>query len=319
MIKYGIIRISLLLFITSLIFCKSSSKVDLLEISPAKVPYALVVEKEISGLILGDILRNPAGLAIDSRGVMYCIDEGNKRVIQFASDLTPIREFGGPGVASGLLGKPGYITVDNDLNLIISDEGNQRLSRYNSKLNFVDDTRFYDSDDPMKFGYPSGVAVTDYGELWVADYQQNRIAVFNNIGDFDKFVGDFGYSGQQLDTPMKIITDYRNQFIVCDAGNSRLVIYDEYGNFINDVDNGEFVFPVAASTVPDGIWVIDGTTGYLFFLNKKYETVFSVGSIIPGSNKKLKEPSDIVILPDNKIVISDTGNNRLLVCRIIYN
>ncbi len=319
MIKYGYLRITLLFSLILFLSCKSSNKIDLSESLPDKIPYAIVVEKEISGMILGDVLRNPIGLAIDSRGVIYCIDEGNKRVIQFSSDLTPLREFGGPGAAPGLFGKPLYITVDNDLNLIISDEGNQRLSRFNSKLYFVDETPFYDSDDPLKFGYPSGVGITDYGELWVADYQQNRIAVFNNIGDFDKFVGDFGYSGQQLRTPMKIITDNENQFIVCDAGNSRLVIYDEYGNFVTAVDNGEFVFPVAAYAVYDGLWVIDGKSGYIFFLNKKYETIFSVGSTIPGSSMKLKEPSDIIMLPDKKIVISDTGNNRLLVCRIVYN
>jgi len=319
MIKYRFLRITLFLSLILILSCKSSNKIDLSENLPAKIPYALIVEKEISGIILGDVLRNPAGLAIDKRGVMYCIDEGNKRVIQFGADLVPVREFGGPGAASGLFGKPSFITVDNDLNLIISDDGNQRLSRYNSKLNFVDESPFYDSDDPTKFGYPSGVGVTEYGELWVADYQQNRIAIFNNVGDFEKFVGDFGDPGHQLRTPMKIITDKKKQFIVCDAGNSRLVIYDEYGNFIKDIDNGQFVFPMAAYPVSDGLWVIDGKTGSIYFLNNKYETVFSVGSNISGSNKKLKEPSDIIMLPDKNIVISDTGNDRLLVCRIVYN
>ena len=319
MIKYGYLRISLLVTLVLFFSCKSSNNIELSEVTLNKIPYALIVEKEISGIILGDVLRNPAGLAIDSRGVMYCIDKGNKRIIQFDPGLIPLREFGGQGAAPGLFGEPGYITVDNDLNLIVSDEGNQRLSRFNSKLNFVDETSFYDSDDPLKFGYPSGVGITDYGELWVADYQQNRIAVFNNVGDFDKFVGDFGYSGQQLSTPMKIITDNKKQFIVCDAGNRRLVIYDEYGNFITAIDNGEFIFPVAAYAVYDGIWIIDGKSGHIFFLNNKYETIFSVGSTIPGNNMKLVEPSDIIVLPDKRIVISDTGNNRLLVCRIIYN
>ncbi|MFH2050124.1 MAG: NHL repeat-containing protein [bacterium] len=319
MIKYSCLEVPFLLFLLLMLSCKSLNKNELSESQPAQVPQALIVEEVISGKILGDILQNPIGLAVDSRGVMYCIDEGNKRVIQFGSDHIPLREFGGPGAASGLFGKPSYITVDNDLNLIISDEGNQRLSRYNSKLNFVDEYPFYDSDDPLKFGYPSGVGITNYGELWVADYERNRIAVFDNVGNFDKFVGDFGYTGQQLKAPRKIITDKKKQFIVCDAGNSRLIIYDEYGNFIRAVDNGEFVSPTAAFVDSDGIWVIDGKIGRLFFLNNKYETVFSAGPILPGTDIKLNEPSDIVMLPDKKIVISDTGNDRLLVCRVIYN
>lgn len=318
MIKIVYLRVFSLLFFLLLFSCKSYNN-EISENQITQIPQALILEKIISGNILGDILRNPVGLAIDSRGVMYCVDEGNKRVIQFGSDLVPLREFGGPGAAPGLLGKPSFITVDNDLNLIISDEGNQRLSRYNSKLNFVDESPFYDSEDLLKFGYPSGVGITNYGEVWVADYQQNRVAVFDNVGNFDKFVGDFGYTGQQLKNPRKIITDKKKRFIVCDAGNSRLVIYDEYGNFSKAVDNGEFVSPSAAFAAADGIWVLDSKTGMLFFLNNKYESIFSAGPIIPGDEKKLNSPSDIIILPDKKVVISDSGNDRLLVCRVIYN
>ena len=315
----GIYKYILLLVISALLSCKSSSKLELAEELPNKIPFTIIVERVISGNLLGEVLKFPVGLAVDSRGVIYCVDQGNKRVIQFSSEMIPVREFGGAGAASGLFGKPGYITIDKDLNIIISDESNQRISKYNSNLNFVDEFPFYDSDDPLKFGYPSGMGITDFGELWVADISRDRIAVFNNVGIFEKFVGEFGFSGQQLRTPMKIIADIDNNFIVCDAGNNRLVLYDDNGDFVTSIGTGEFDFPSAAYSVPEGLWVLDGKTGRINFLSNEYQTVLTSGPKLSGNDTILKEPSDIIVLPNKQVVISDSGNDRLLICRVVYN
>ncbi|UCD63681.1 MAG: NHL repeat-containing protein [Candidatus Zixiibacteriota bacterium] len=284
-----------------------------------KAPVMLLVEKEISGVVLNNRLRQPRGLAVTRTDKVFLTDAGNDRLVQFSGDLTPVRDFGGFGGQAGLLDRPTFITVDNDLNLMVSDENNRRVSRYNAGLNFVDDISFYDDEDPLKFGYPSGIAVTGYGEVWVADRDRNRIAVFSNVGRFDRFLGDYGYAGGQLSTPEKICRDRSGEFVVCDAGNSRLVIYDGYGNFVGELTYDGWEYPVAAAIGRDFIWVVDRAAGEISCLDPRDNLVLRSGPGLPGTDIALKQPSDIAVLSPEKLLIADTGNNRLLVCRIVYD
>ena len=57
------------------------------------VPVALVVERVISGDILGKPLRRPFGLAVDVRGHVYVSDAGNSRIIKFNTDMDVARSY----------------------------------------------------------------------------------------------------------------------------------------------------------------------------------------------------------------------------------
>lgn len=280
-------------------------------------PAAVIVLKTISGEILGNDLNQPAGLTVDFRGNIFLSDAGNDRVVKFDNNLVPIGEIGGQGIQEGLLDEPSFLHIDNGLNLIVAERGNRRLSRFDSRLNFVDVIFFEAFDDPTRFGYPSGVAVADFGEIWVADHEKNRLVIFDNLGKFDRFAGDFGHSGGPLSRPEKLVIDDNGRIIVCDAGNKRLMIYDEYGNYLSRIHVDGLEYPQAVAIDGANLWLLDGHTGVLFYLDRGGYTLFRVGPAIPGSDKILNRPSDIVLLDDNRLLISDSGNNRLLLCRII--
>ena len=265
----------------------------------------------------GSDLASPRGLAVDRSGNWYLLDAGNSRLVRFATDLAPSKETGGFGSAPGFLDDPDFVTIDNDLNLLVSDVGNRRIARYNTRLEYADALGFYDDDDPLAFGEPTGVGVTGYGEVWVADFTNSRIAVFDNVGRFDRHVGGFGYRGGQLQEPGKIIRMPSERFLVCDAGNSRLVLYDQYGNYEREIKDREFDYPVAAALDHDVIWVLDAGRPAVTAIDRSGHVLFLVGPTVPGAGKAMSDPHDICVLPDNRLVISDTGNNRLLVCRIV--
>ncbi len=282
-------------------------------------PVTLLIEQEITGPVLGSSIKRPFGVAVDFRGIIFVCDAGNNRIVKFTSDFAPQDQTPGYGSSEGHLDQPTFITIDNGLNVFVSDVGNRRISRFDSRLYYVDEINLVDQDDPLKFGVPSGLALTAYGELWMADRERERIAIFNNVGTFQKFIGGFGYSGGQLSLPEKIVTNRTaDKFFVCDAGNRRLVVYDSYGNYDRKIVNPDFNYPIAASMdKSDNLWVLDGD-GRIFYVTRGGEELFQSASRIPGSNIALQNPSDIAVLPDNRLLISDTGNNRLLVCKVIY-
>ncbi len=288
------------------------------EAADEAVSYALLVEKELSGVVFNKPLSDPAGLAVDGRGFLYVCDRGNNRVLKFDSQYVALDEVGGYGSEENMLSRPSFLTVDDELNLYVSDEGNQRICRYNPQLEFIEAIPFFDEEEPFKFGAPAGVNLTGFGELWVADKERNRIALFTNVGSFDRFIGEFGSPGGQLLRPEKILRARNGDFYVCDAGNSRVVVYDEYGNFRREIlVPGSLTYPRAAALAGKRLWVLDQATGKVELFTQSGRKVFETGPLLIGTRQPLSEPSDITLNWSGRLLIADSGNNRVLVCRII--
>jgi len=285
---------------------------------PAETPGGLAVEHVISGRILGQTLKAPVGLAADRNGVLYVLDGGHDRLIRFMQDLTPLRDIGGRGSQPGQMYMPTYVTVDNDLNLLVSDAGNMRICRFNSRLEYVDEITLKDEDDPLKYGRPAGVAVTDYGEVWLSDVDNNHLVVFDNVGHFAKFVGGYGYGGADLLHPEEIVSVDDDEFWVCDRGNRAVVVFDDYGSFLHRILIEDWIEPVGlAFDTQHRLWVIDRGTGRLFVFGPGRSLLATFGPILAGTDSKLVNPSDIAFLPDGRLAISDTGNDRVLICRVL--
>jgi len=283
------------------------------------VPLTVLAETSISGRILGEVLRSPSGLAVDRLGAVYLVDAGNNRVIRFDRDLNPVRDFGGYGGSTGLFNRPDYVCVDNDLNVLVTDPGNQRISRLDSRLNFVSEIILQDDEDPLKFGEPAGVALGGYGTVWWCDRENDRLVILDNVEQFDRFVGDYGYAGGQLHSPEKIVASRDNDFYVCDAGNARIVVYDQYGNFEREMFDRSLKYPRAMAFDDNGrIWVLDSNLGLLSCLDRSGRLLMQVGPVLPGADDRLRNPSDLAFAADGRLIIADTGNHRLLLCRIAY-
>jgi len=276
----------------------------------------LIVERVISGPILNVALSEPFGLAESRDGSIFVVDRGSSRVIRFNADLVPEKQIGGFGLGTETFNRPTFVTVDNSLNIYVADENNRRVARFDARLNFVDDIKFADEEDPFKFGYPSGIGVTSYGEVWIGDREKNTLCLFNNVGRFDRFLGEFGSPEGQLSRPEKIVSETGGKFYVCDAGHSRIVIYDEFGNYSRKLELREIEYPISVAIEKDALWILDGASSRIHYADKDGRNLQQFGPILPGDQTAMKEPSDMILLRDGRLLISDSGNRRLLTCRI---
>lgn len=309
--------LALILILNSSATCKKNSEPE--EIKSPLVSadqIFLIVERVISGQFLNTSLSEPFGLAASRDGSVYVVDRGSNRVIKFNSEWEVEGQTGGYGLGSESFNRPTYVTVDNALNLFVSDENNRRVVRLDSRLNFVDDVKFKDEADPFKFGYPSGIGATSYGELWVGDRDKNRICLFNNVGKFDRFLGEFGSKEGQLSQPEKIVTYGGGKFYVCDAGHSRILVYDEYGTLISQIASDEFDYPISLAIEKDALWVLDGAASFVLLIDRNGRVQKKFGPMLPGDQTALNKPSDIILMQNGRLLISDSANRRLLLCRI---
>jgi len=281
-------------------------------------PAALILDKEISGQILGQTLKAPASLAVGRRGALFAIDAGNNRVIWFNRDLAPVRDYGGQGSPMGRFAEPRYLTVDVDQNVWVSDFGRRRLVQCSEQLEFIGEIDLRDDADPFSPGRPGGVLVTGFGEIWVVDTDNDRITVLDPLGEIDHFVGDFGYPGGPLRQATKLTSDGRDYIYVCDAGNRRVMVYDDRGGVVRKLDHPVLESPHSVAVDPfQRIWILERDAGTLHCFSREGSYLATVGPIVSGADRPLSRPADLVFLPDGRVVVADTGHDRMLVCRLM--
>ncbi|MCP4706611.1 MAG: hypothetical protein GY865_18585, partial [candidate division Zixibacteria bacterium] len=201
----------------------------------------------------------------------------------------------------------------------VADGGNQRISVYDTRLNYAKQISLEDQSDPLKYGRTSGIKINQYGELWVADSDRSKIWIFDNVGFFDRSIGGLESTGGFLLNPAGMTSDQRGRTLVCDKGNGLIKIYDSFGIFLHEFGNKDMEGPTGISVDNFGnIWVLDSENSKIFCFDSEGQLIFEPEQMYYAGNIPLKNPSDLTVTPDNRLIVSDTGNDRLLEFQILY-
>lgn len=120
---------------------------------------------------------------------------------------------------------------------------------------------------------PRNLAITADGTIYVADSGSHRIAVFNSDGTLINNWGGFGTAPGKFNEPWGVAVD--DQYLyVADTWNHRVQKFTLDGQFVQQIGQG-------------GTPGSDQEGGGLFF-----------------------GPRGILLLPDNRLLVTDTGNHR---------
>ena len=165
-----------------------------------------------------------------------------------------------------------------------------------------------------QFNTPTDVAIGPEGDLWVADYANNRIQHFNPAGEF---VGQFGSPGSgagKLNNPASIAIDAGGDLWVADKGNSRIQKFSPEGALLDQSGslgsgNGQFSRPegIAIDAAGD-IWVSDT---YNYRIQKLSPQGDFIEVVAPAGLGSI-EPTGIDAGPDGKIWVTDWTHNRVV-------
>ena len=197
-------------------------------------------------------LCSPSGLLADGNGNLYVADTGNGRVLRFPNPF----------------GQSGAIQAD----LV--------LGQHNFTTKITDPT-------PFTMSAPYGLAFAGSNGLVVSDVLHNRVLLFpftngsfNGNADSGKaatlVLGQqnfntvaVGSADSQMNHPRHIGTDSEARIYVVDAGNNRVLIFDQ----ISNVSNGSSAVHILSGlSGPHGIYVSQ-TTGEIWVTNTNGGTV----------------------------------------------
>ena len=156
-------------------------------------------------------LNRPSGISIGQDATMYIVDSRNNRVQKFSLDGKFLGKFGTAGSSDGEFNLPWGICLDAEDNVFIADWRNDRVQSFTKDgkwlatfgtsgtlnnggdcSNAVVKGGITLSEAPVgQFNRPTGVCVDQDGDIYIADWLNNRVQVLTPDGRFiTEFTGD---------------------------------------------------------------------------------------------------------------------------------
>lgn len=204
-----------------------------------------------------------AGMTVLPQGWICVVDRGGNSLHLLKNMTAPPTVIGGYGWQSSAFDRPSAVSTDG-ISLFVADYGNHRVQRFDRNLSFISALATRDTTDPRaRFGYPLGVAVSRFGDLFVLDGENLRVAKFHVSGRFERSFGDAERATGRLVAPVGLTLGGNDRLVVVER--NRILEYDYFGNFLRRVDDGTLNDIVSVTPYDSGYAVL--TDGALLFFH----------------------------------------------------
>jgi hypothetical protein len=283
------------------------------------------------------LFNEPWGVAVDSAGNVYVADRLNA-VVQ---KVTPARF-----VTATLAGfyYPAGVAVDSAANLYVADLGNNTIQKVTpagvattfaglaGKSGSVDGT-----GSDARFAGPSGVAVDNTGNVYVADSFNNTIRKVTPAGVVTTLAGSYGNadgtgSTAQFNYPQSVAVDSAGNVYVADSNNNAIRkvtlagvvttlagLAPSYGSADGTGSAARFFFPsgVALDSVGN-VYVADWGNGTIRKVTAA-GVVTTLGGLAgfggsadgTGSDARFWKPFGVAVDSAGNVYVADQGNNTI--------
>jgi sugar lactone lactonase YvrE len=296
------------------------------------------------GLAITANLSYPSGVAADSMGNIYIADQFNNRIRKINSSGiistiagNGIGGFSGDGSAAILaqLHGPTGVAIDKSGNIYVADYNNNRIRKINNLgiitsiagngiLGFSGDSGLATA---AKINGPYGVAVDTFGNIFVADYWNNRIRKINSSGIITTAAGGgtvYPLTGGTatltfVDRPSGIATDISGNFYFSVTNSENGILRVNPAGILTRMHGGK-AYGIATD-ITGNVYCADKSENLI-----KKVVSFSLSTTIAGTGTsgfsgdggpavaaEINNPSGVAVDRFGNIYIADYNNNKIRV------
>ena len=193
--------------------------------------------------------NHPCGIDISS-DMMYVAELHGHRIHKLTIKGEFICTIGEKGTDMGQFDEPYDVKIGPDKKVYVADGSNHRIQVFHSDwtISHVINGRVSGEGG---FSHPKAIAFDQLGNVHVAGFSSNSVAVFTPGGQFVHY-----YDKAHTHSPFGIAINSSGHSFVTEYRKGLLSIFDSHGQFMHSVEN--LSTPRGVSISPDGsIWVAD--------------------------------------------------------------
>ncbi len=191
-------------------------------ISSSVLPQTLSFEKCFGNF------QNASSFDIDLNFNFYITDKDSSIIIKLDSLGNMINSIGGYGWEESTFDEPVDIFT-NTLSVYVADKNNNRIQRFDKDLNFLSQYTGEDqNNNNIEFNYPTCIAISTIGDLFILDSDNTRILKFDLSGKYILELGGNDAGEFSIDNPKYFTTDNNGNIYALDE--NLIKVFDQYGN-----------------------------------------------------------------------------------------
>ncbi len=230
---------------------------------------------------------------IDLKGNFYVADVNEQTITKIDSSGNEISSIGGYGWEAESFDEPVNI-ITNTLSVYVADKNNNRVQRFDKDLNFLSQFKGDGDNFGVEFAYPSCLAISNVGDLFILDSDNYRILKFNLTGEYLQNIGANDAGQFALSNPKYFSTDFEGNIFILDE--NKIIVLDQYGN-------GLFSYPLNFE-----VNKIRNYHNNILYIGKSELTIFNL-----KERKLVVKISEFQNLEENEIVDAKIVGQKLFI------
>lgn len=245
---------------------------------------------------------------------LLCVGCGSNVDGQQAQPLRTELIFGSPGRALGQFNYPRALAIDHDKGYVYIVDVTARIQRYG----LDGKPEMYWLMPEWELGKPTGLAVGDDGNLYVADTHYFRVMAFDSHGNEVLRFGRFGQGPGEFVYTTGIAFGPEGRIYVSESGgNDRVQVFDatgrylfHFGSFGSELDQFNRPQSLAFNADRTELYIVDACNHRIVVTDPQGRVLRTLGEAGSGPGQ-FSYPYDIAMLPDGNLVVCEYHNARI--------
>ena len=279
-------------------------------------PFTVTVIRKIGAPIkIIDKMAAPQGIALSQQNEKIVAEYQEHRIAIFSPSLDSVERFGLKGSGPGEFNHPCGVVVDDDGNILVADQKNNRIQKFNSRGEYIGNHNIHS----LELGLPVGIGIHPHTKMiYVTDTKHHRVQILHPNLNYSGSFGSLGNGDGLLSQPKDVAFDSAGNVYVADNENHRIQVFSKTGQYLRKFgrqgnEEGELYYPSSISIdCEDVIYMTELYNNRVSMFTLQGEFLHSFGSKGNGEGKFM-HPCGIKVDKNGTIYVSDHDNDRIQV------